>query len=559
MLKKIENTMSSGTVYAIAKPEKGRDFGLSLVVTLGESSFFVVKYGKARKNEVKSIKYWTGISIEDYSKFNTKRELVKKNEKGMNLEQFLSFNEKKDVPKGLFKGILKSTQDFIHVMENDLSKVKFHSYYGKGKADDESKDITVTRMAFTSNTDLNAVVKTFVGGSSDGVLSIKFDYTNIDIMSKEWNMTRIAKDDEAISFLESLGDKLEQESIDELEEKKFTSEPGKKRKLYLISMLPGLGKSTIAKGNSNVLDYEDWMEKGLRPYKTDKRPAEDIEKMIIDMTNEGKKEDKYFSNLYIMSSIHWESMMADLKTDIFVHMNIGEYNCEEVISRGRKDLCDLIGDETLLLWNEDYFRKIGEDNSLTLKKGAYLSIGLLDEITETAIGYDVLGEDTDSDAESPEEEENGEEEIVHDEEEELLIENSDDLEVEENHRFDFNNINQDKLFKFKDIDNEYYIIEDRAVIVFQFKSSDTYAYWDVLGKEDHRLIVSAKGPFDNKLEVKPGESWLNFRYDKDSFIEKIGISEKDIISLFAGYSTDWAENTRQVQIFLKYTKPKDFK
>lgn len=144
----------------------------------------------------------------------------------------------------------------------------------------------------------------------------------------------------------------------------------KGKRLVLVSMLPGLGKSTLAKNVLGVVDYEDWMEsKGLK-YKTEFNAT----KHIDDILEENRNNDY---DLIIFSSIHWDSMNDDtVESSLVIHMNDGEYNCEELDYRGRNDLCDKHGEE-LHQWNEDYKPLAKVRKSYKLEKRKFVDLEYL--------------------------------------------------------------------------------------------------------------------------------------------------------------------------------------
>lgn len=143
------------------------------------------------------------------------------------------------------------------------------------------------------------------------------------------------------------------------------------KNVLLISMLPGLGKSTLSKSHKHIIDYEDWMEERGLKYKNskDRTALNHLNEMIL-MAEDVTEEE---NTLYVFSSIHWEDMNdPDIKTGLFIHMKKGLYNCEEVTTRGRPDLCDF--KEELDNWNEDYeFVKVGKP-SLELDSKQFVTI-----------------------------------------------------------------------------------------------------------------------------------------------------------------------------------------
>lgn len=142
------------------------------------------------------------------------------------------------------------------------------------------------------------------------------------------------------------------------------------KRILLISMLPGLGKSTLAKNTLGVIDYEDWLEEKGLSYKKDFKATEHIN----DMLEENKNNDY---DLIIFSSIHWDDMNeSDVKSSLLIHMKPGEYDCEEMEFRDRRDLCEKHGGE-LNQWNSDYIPLAKVRKSYTLEKGKFVDLEYL--------------------------------------------------------------------------------------------------------------------------------------------------------------------------------------
>lgn len=136
-------------------------------------------------------------------------------------------------------------------------------------------------------------------------------------------------------------------------------------------MLPGLGKSTLAKSHKHVIDYEDWMEERGLEYKNPghRTAMNHLNEMMLMAEDVTESE----STLYVFSSIHWEDMNdPDVSSGLFIHMKKGLYNCDEVTVRGRPDLCEF--KDELNKWNEDYeFIKVGKP-SLELDAKQFVTI-----------------------------------------------------------------------------------------------------------------------------------------------------------------------------------------
>lgn len=143
-------------------------------------------------------------------------------------------------------------------------------------------------------------------------------------------------------------------------------------KILLVTMLPGLGKSTLAKNHKHVIDYEDWMEaRGLK-YKSrgDRTAWNHLNEMLFSASEVTDDE----STLYVFSSIHWEDMDdRRIKSGLFIHMKDGLYDCEELSSRGRSDLCKF-EDSELCSWNDDYSFMTDNKNSIQLDKKEFVTI-----------------------------------------------------------------------------------------------------------------------------------------------------------------------------------------
>lgn len=104
--------------------------------------------------------------------------------------------------------------------------------------------------------------------------------------------------------------------------------------------------------------------------------------------------------------------------------------------------------------------------------------------------------------------------------------------------------NLQEVFGTDRVDLEFYSTAKRNVIVFQL-DEERYIYWAVTGGEDHRIIVSAKGPFDNKLNEKDsGEAkqWKESEVDEEKFITNCKLKKFEIIGLFEKYILLWLDN-----------------
>lgn len=101
-----------------------------------------------------------------------------------------------------------------------------------------------------------------------------------------------------------------------------------------------------------------------------------------------------------------------------------------------------------------------------------------------------------------------------------------------------------KIFGTEDVRLEYYSTGKRNIIVFQLKE-EKYIYWAVTGGEDHRIIVSAKGPFDNKLSQEDSGSpvkWSDVQVNEDEFMVSVKMERSTIMKTFEKYILLWLDD-----------------
>lgn len=91
------------------------------------------------------------------------------------------------------------------------------------------------------------------------------------------------------------------------------------------------------------------------------------------------------------------------------------------------------------------------------------------------------------------------------------------------------------------ISSKYYIIKNRFTIVFMFDKSQTYLYWDVEGVENHRITVSAKGPFNNTLSVSENKQWRDEEVERSYFIDRCRYTEDEINDMWIKYFNIWKD------------------
>lgn len=151
------------------------------------------------------------------------------------------------------------------------------------------------------------------------------------------------------------------------------------KKVVLITMLPGLGKSYLHDNITGFVDYEEWIENKGFKYKDRKRAIvlEDLKEIILE--TECSKN----NYLFITSSIAWEHFeVKGPVTSLYVFMNRGHYGCVEVSIRQRDDLCEKYGHE-LMVWNNDYEKIIkvnkNPNYAYILKSGEHVDPGILND------------------------------------------------------------------------------------------------------------------------------------------------------------------------------------
>lgn len=320
-------------------------------------------------------------------------------------------------------------------------------------------------------------------------------------------------------------------------------------KVYLLNILPGLGKTFLEENNDNYIDYHGWMKRKGKAYSHTERgsldPISDIKEILSELNKNTLNK-----NIFIMSAVFWDDMRFDrIKADVWVHMKEGQYNCDEVKLRDRSELCERYG-EDLVMWNDRQITSSSPANRYILESREYIDTNEIEKMCLTSEGFIIEDGTVDIDDDDDIFEEYMRKSNSEDvEQERLAKERSDKLKADEQGAPVFNRRKPSKIFNFSKITQQYYIIGERAVIVFQLGTRDKYCYWDVLGGEDHRLILSAKGPFNENLYVKPEKPWSNYRVSEDDFMELTKMTGLDFKKLWASYSTDWFLNMQEINIF----------
>lgn len=164
--------------------------------------------------------------------------------------------------------------------------------------------------------------------------------------------------------------------------------------IYFVSMLPGLGKSTISddshdRGINNMFDLEDLIEQVKPFYKaninydsnglgykdifqTDDVAQKAIEVVKIIKLIVGFTSTAHVDKVYIFSSIWWEHIGV-VNTDIFVSMEASKYNGVNLKARGREDLADKFSDNILYDWANGF---INPSRNATAVEGTFVSTAL---------------------------------------------------------------------------------------------------------------------------------------------------------------------------------------
>lgn len=211
----IKSGFSTGEVAFIdlkMKDVKNKDYGYRILVTMTENSFFVIKYQPNGSTEVKSIKFFMDMPLDIWKQHNTAiSPYDSRPDKPKDLEGFLLREEEyagneNFTPTRTYKGITKNTEKFFDQMDDEMGNAKYHSFYGDGDYDTENSK--VMRFAFTTDGSLNSVIKKWFDSDVPGPTTIKFDATDISIMSKEWRMKEIPLTTQGTNYLVSLGDAI---------------------------------------------------------------------------------------------------------------------------------------------------------------------------------------------------------------------------------------------------------------------------------------------------------------------------------------------------------------
>jgi hypothetical protein len=108
--------------------------------------------------------------------------------------------------------------------------------------------------------------------------------------------------------------------------------------MYKITMLPGLGKSTLARSSETVVNLEDYVG-----YTTYERGSYDLQAVMRVLSSE---------EVQILLSSKWFEDVG-MKTDLFIGAVPESYCGHQLALRGRADLGRLFTDQTLYRWASD--------------------------------------------------------------------------------------------------------------------------------------------------------------------------------------------------------------